>query len=69
MSSRPTQRFIITFVVGKDEDFGSSVGQVLREQVRMSQGKSPGASAAIVDSQKGYTTEKKGKCMASTVAS
>jgi putative transposase len=45
------------------------LNQVLREQVRMNQGKSPQASAAIVDSQSVKTTEKKGKCMASTVAS
>ncbi len=45
------------------------INQVLREQVRMKQGRTPGATAAIVDSQKGYTTEKKGKCTASMAAS
>lgn len=44
------------------------INQVLREQVRMKQGKSPGATAAIVDSQSVKTTEKKGKYPASTVA-
>lgn len=45
------------------------INQVLREQIRIKQGKSPQATAAIVDSQSVKTTEKKGKCMASTVAS
>ena len=45
---------------------GEQMNQVLREQVRMKQGKSHQATAAIVDSQSVKTTEKKGKCMAST---
>ena len=45
------------------------INQVLREQIRIKQGKSPQATAAIVDSQSVKTTEKKGRCMASTVAS
>jgi putative transposase len=45
------------------------INQVLREQVRMKQGRSPQATAAIVDSQSVKTTEKKGKCMASMAAS
>lgn len=45
------------------------LNQVLREQVRMNQGKSPQATAAIVDSQSVKTTEKKGKSTASMVAS
>ena len=49
--------------------FWEQMNQVLREQVRMKQGKSHQATAAIVDSQKGYTTEKKGKYTALTVAS
>jgi len=44
------------------------MNQVLREQVRMKQGRSPRATAAIVDSQSVKTTEKKGKCMASMAA-
>ena len=36
------------------------MNQALREQVRMEQGKSPQATAAIVDSQSVKTTEKKG---------
>ncbi len=48
--------------------FWEQMNSVLREQVRMKQGKSPQATAAIVDSQKGYTTEKKGKYTASTAA-
>lgn len=44
------------------------INQVLREQVRMKQGKSPQATAAIIDSQSVKTTEKKGKCMASMAA-
>lgn len=42
------------------------INQVLRDQVRVKQGKSPQATAAIIDSQSVKTTEKKGKCMAST---
>ena len=45
------------------------MNQVLRDQVRMKQGKAAQATAAIIDSQSVKTTEKKGKCMASTVAS
>ena len=45
------------------------LNQVLREQVRTGQGKSPQATAAIADSQKGYTTEKKGKYTASMAVS
>lgn len=45
------------------------LNQVLRERVRHEQGKSPQATAAIVDSQSVKTTEKKGKCTVSTVAS
>ncbi len=48
--------------------FWEQMNSVLREQVRMKQGKSPGATAAIVDSQSVKTTEKKGKYLASTVA-
>jgi len=44
------------------------INQVLREQVRLKQGKSPQSTAAIVDSQSVKTTKKKGKYMASTVA-
>jgi putative transposase len=44
------------------------INQLLREQIRMKQGRSPQATAAIVDSQKGYTTEKKGKYPALTGA-
>lgn len=44
------------------------MNQVLREQVRMKQGRSPRATAAIIDSQSVKTTEKKGKCMASMAA-
>lgn len=44
------------------------INQVLREQIRMKQGKSPQATAAIIDSQSVKTTEKKGKCMASMAA-
>jgi putative transposase len=40
------------------------INQVLREQIRLEQGKSPQANAAIVDSQSLKTTEKKGKCTA-----
>jgi putative transposase len=69
MTSHPTPLFIITFDAGKNEDFGNNVGQVLREQVRMKQGKSPQATAAIVDSQSVKTTEKKGKSTASTAVS
>lgn len=36
------------------------INQVLREQVRMKQGKSHQATAAIIDSQSVKTTEKKG---------
>jgi len=39
---------------------GEQINQVLREQIRIKQGKSPQATAAIIDSQEGYTTEKKG---------
>ncbi len=42
------------------------MNQILREQVRMKQGRSPQATAAIVDSQSVKTTEKKGKYTAST---
>lgn len=45
------------------------LNQVLRERVRYKQGKSPQAPAAIADSQSVKTTEKKGKCTASMVAS
>ena len=45
------------------------MNQALREQVRMKQGKSPQATAAIVDSQSVKTTEKKGKYTASTAVS
>ena len=45
------------------------INQVLREQVRMKQGRSPQATAAIVDSQSVKTTEKKGKSTASMAAS
>jgi putative transposase len=45
------------------------INQVLREQVRMKQGTSPQATAAIVDSQSVKTTEKKGKCTASMAVS
>ena len=45
------------------------MNQVLRDQVRIKQGKAAQATAAIVDSQSVKTTEKKGRCMASTVAS
>jgi putative transposase len=45
------------------------INQVLREQVRMKQGKSHQTTAAIVDSQSVKTTEKKGKYTASTAAS
>ena len=45
------------------------INQVLREQVRMKQGRTHGATAAIVDSQSVKTTEKKGKCTASMAAS
>ncbi len=45
------------------------LNQVLREQVRMKQGRSPQATAAIVDSQSVKTTEKRGKCTASMAAS
>jgi putative transposase len=44
------------------------INQVLREQVRMKQGKSPPATAAIVDSQSVETTENRGKYTALTVA-
>ncbi len=44
------------------------INQVLREQIRIKQGKSPHATAAIIDSQSVKTTEKKGKCMASMAA-
>jgi putative transposase len=44
------------------------INQVLREQIRIKQGKSPQATAAIIDSQSVKTTEKKGKCMASMAA-
>ncbi len=44
------------------------INQVLREQIRMKQGRSPQATAAIVDSQKVQTTEKKGKYPALTGA-
>ncbi len=44
------------------------INQVLREQLRMKQGKSPQATAAIVDSQKVQTTEKRGKYTATTGA-
>lgn len=37
------------------------INQVLRQQVRMKQGRSPQASAAIVDSQKGLNDGKKGE--------
>jgi putative transposase len=47
---------------------GEQINQLLREQIRMKQGSSPQATAAIVDSQKGYTTEKKGKYPALTGA-
>lgn len=43
---------------------GEQINQVLRERLRQKLGKSLQATAAIVDSQKGYTTEKKGKFMA-----
>ena len=45
------------------------MNQALREQVRMKQGKSPGATAAIIDSQSVKTTEKKGKYTALTAVS
>ena len=40
------------------------INQVLREQVRIKQGKSDQTTAAIADSQKGYTTEKRSQCVA-----
>lgn len=49
--------------------FWEQLNQVLREQVRMKQGKSPRATAAIVDSQSIKTTEKKGKSTALTAVS
>ena len=49
--------------------FWEQLNQVLREQVRMKQGKYPGATAAIVDSQSIKTTEKKGKSTALTAVS
>lgn len=45
------------------------INQVLRDQVRIKQGKAPQATAAIIDSQSVKTTEKKGKCTASTAVS
>lgn len=45
------------------------INQVMREQVRMKQGKSPQATAAIVDSQSVKTTEKRGKYTASMAVS
>ena len=45
------------------------MNQVLRDQVRMKQGKAAQATAAIIDSQSVKTTEKKGKCTASMAAS
>ena len=45
------------------------INQVLRDQLRIKQGKAPQATAAIIDSQSVKTTEKKGKCMASTAVS
>ncbi len=39
---------------------------LLLEQARMYQGKSPQATAAIVDSQEGSNDGTKGKCVAST---
>ena len=45
------------------------INQVLREQIRIKQGRSPQATAAIVDSQSVKTTEKRGKCTASMAAS
>ena len=44
------------------------LNQVLRERVRHQQGKSPQATAAIVDSQSVKTTEKRGNYTALTVA-
>ena len=49
--------------------FWEQLNQVLREQVRMKQGKSTRATAAIVDSQSIKTTEKKGKSTALTAVS
>jgi putative transposase len=45
------------------------INQVLREQVRMKQGKSSQTTAAIADSQSVKTTEKKGKYTALTAGS
>ena len=44
------------------------INQLLREQIRMKQGRPPQATAAIVDSQSVKTTEKKGKYLALTGA-
>lgn len=44
------------------------INQVLRDQIRIKQGKSAQATAAIVDSQSVETTEKRGKYTATTVA-
>lgn len=44
------------------------INQLLREQIRMKQGRSAQATAAIVDSQSVKTTEKKGKYPALTGA-
>lgn len=59
MTSHPIQQFIITFDAGCIQGLWEQLNQALREQVRMKQGKSPQATAAIVDSQSVKTTEKK----------
>ena len=69
MASRHIQQFIITSDVGILRGLWEQINSVLREQVRMKQGKSHQATAAIVDSQSVKTTEKKGKYTASMVAS
>lgn len=59
MTSHPTRAVYYDFRRWQKHRIWEQINQVLREQVRLKQGKSHQATAAIVDSQKGYTTAKK----------